>query len=61
MRTRAFSLRAFDAVGMMTGSALAEGDGVPAAIFRLLDHEDAVYIQALYASAGCYAARIDRA
>ncbi len=61
MRARQLSLRAFNEAGMMVGFALTEGDAVPAAIGRLLDNEDAAYIQAHYAGPGCYAARIERA
>ena len=61
MATRVMSLRAFDADGMMTDAALASGAELEPSIERLLDAPDVAYLQAHYATRGCYAARIERA
>lgn len=61
MRTRILSLRAFDAAHLMADAELVEGRYVEAAIARLFAQPQVAYIQAHYATRGCYAARIDRA
>jgi hypothetical protein len=55
------SLRAFDADGMMVDADITPTAELDGAIERLLSNPDAAYLHAHYASAGCYAARIDRA
>ena len=61
MRIRPLSLRAFDADHMMRDAVLVDGREVATAIERLLAQPDVSYIQAHYATRGCYAARIERA
>lgn len=61
MRTRMLSLRAFDADHFMADAELVDGRDAEAAIARLFAHPQVAYIQAHYATRGCYAARIDRA
>ena len=61
LRTRALSLRAFDAAGMMTDADLVEGGQAGVLIERMFSEPAVAYIHAHYAKRGCYAARIDRA
>ena len=57
---RTISLRAFDAGHLMTDAALVEGPYLSEAIARLLADPATSYLQAHYATRGCYAARVDR-
>jgi hypothetical protein len=61
LRTRTLAVRAFDADAMMVGHELIEGEKVEDAIARLFAKPRAAYLHVHFASAGCYAARIDRA
>jgi hypothetical protein len=61
MLRRTLSLRAFDAGHMLIDTALVEGQAAREAIDVLLGNPAVAYIQAHYAKAGCYAARVDRA
>jgi hypothetical protein len=61
MRSRMLSLRAFDRAHLMVDAALVDGRDAEAAIARLFAQPAVEYIQAHYATRGCYAARIDRA
>ncbi|WGF89794.1 DUF1203 domain-containing protein [Marinivivus vitaminiproducens] len=61
LRLRPIALRAFDHDHFMIDAGLAECQGVEILIGRLLANPKAVYLQAHYASRGCYAARIVRA
>lgn len=61
LRLRMLAVRAYDEAGMMLGHELADGRELEGAIERLLAEPNAAYLHAHYASAGCYAARIDRA
>ena len=61
MRTRAISLRVFDHAHMMVDADLLEGTLLDAAIERHLARPEVAYLQAHYATRGCYAARIERA
>jgi hypothetical protein len=61
MRSRMLSLRAFDAAHLMVDAELVDGRDAEAAIARLLAQPAVDYIQAHYATRGCYAARICRA
>jgi hypothetical protein len=58
--TRPLSLRAFDDRHMMADAILAAAGEAVEAIETLLGRSDVTYIQAHYATRGCYAARIDR-
>jgi hypothetical protein len=60
LRIRPLSLRAFDERHMMADAILAAPGRAEAAIETLLGRADVAYIQAHYATRGCYAARIDR-
>jgi hypothetical protein len=60
LRIRPLSLRGFDAGHMMADAALAAPGEAVEVIERLLRRPDVAYIQAHYATRGCYAARIDR-
>jgi hypothetical protein len=60
MRSRQLSLRSFDAHDMMLDAELVHGSGAEQAISRLLGDTRTNYIQAHYATRGCYAARIER-
>lgn len=61
MRSRILSLRAFDAAHLMVDAELVDGREAEAAIARMFAQAQVDYIQAHYATRGCYAARIDRA
>jgi hypothetical protein len=61
MRSRMLSLRAFDAAHWMVDAELVDGREAEAAIARLFAQPAVAYLQAHYATRGCYAARIDRA
>lgn len=61
MRSRVLSLRAFDAAHLMVDAELVDGRDAEAAIARLFAQPAVDYIQAHYATRGCYAARIERA
>lgn len=61
MRSRMLSLRAFDAGHLMVDAELVDGRDAEAAITRLFAQPVVDYIQAHYATRGCYAARIERA
>ena len=61
MRSRMLSLRAFDATHLMVDAELVDGREAEAAIARLFAQPAVDYIQAHYATRGCYAARIERA
>jgi len=60
MRSRMLSLRAFDAADLMVDAELVDGRDAEAAIARLFAQPAVAYLQAHYATRGCYAARIDR-
>ena len=60
MATRWMSLRAFDGRDMMVDAALAAGPELVDAIDRMLAGPQVAYVQAHYATRGCYAARITR-
>jgi len=61
MRSRVLSLRAFDRAHLMVDAELVDGRDAEDAIGRLLANARVDYIQAHYATRGCYAARISRA
>jgi len=61
LRSRMLSLRAFDAAHWMVDAELVDGRESEAAIARLFAQPAVAYLQAHYATRGCYAARIDRA
>jgi hypothetical protein len=60
-RLRIFSLRAFDASGMMTMADLADGKDLETALGRLFESVSTGYVHLHFAKPGCYAARADRA
>jgi uncharacterized protein DUF1203 len=60
MRIRTLSLRAFDENDLIVNADLVDGRKVEELIRRLFDDSKVAYIQAHYASYGCYACRIDR-
>lgn len=61
LRVRQVSLRAFDAGHMMVDAALVNGEALPEVIGRFLADPAVAYLQAHYATRGCYAARVERA
>ena len=61
LRKRTLAARAFDRDGMMVARELTEGDKLDGVIERLFADPRAAYLHVLYAAAGCYAARVDRA
>ena len=61
MRSRVLSLRAFDRAHLMVDAELVDGREAEAAIVRLFAQPQVDYLQAHYATRGCYAARIERA
>jgi hypothetical protein len=61
LRSRTLAVRSFDADGMLVAHTLVDGRELDGAIERLFGDAAAAYLHAHYASAGCYAARIDRA
>lgn len=58
---RTLSLRGFDADGAMQEAEVSPGAEADGVIARILTNPAVAYIQAHYASRGCYAARIERA
>jgi hypothetical protein len=61
LRGRMISLRAFDRSHMIVDADLVKGADIEPSIERLLGNAEVDYIQAHYATRGCYAARIERA
>ena len=61
MRSRMLSLRAFDDAHLMVDAALVDGREAEAAIAGLFAQPGVAYLQAHYATRGCYAARVERA
>ena len=61
MRSRMLSLRAFDRAHLMIDAELVDGRESEAAIRRLLADARVEYLQAHYATRGCYAGHIARA
>jgi hypothetical protein len=61
MRSRMLSLRAFDDAHLMVDAALVDGREAETAIARLFAPPGVAYLQAHYATRGCYAARVERA
>ena len=61
LRGRTLAVRAFDANAMIVGHELIEGHRVEQTIERMFAKPAAVYLHVHFASAGCYAARVDRA
>lgn len=61
MRTRMLSLRAFDAAHLMVDATLVDGRDAETTIARLFAQPQVAYLQAHYATRGCYAARVERA
>ncbi|MCU6435712.1 DUF1203 domain-containing protein [Undibacterium sp. Jales W-56] len=60
LRSRMMSLRAFDAGGMMLDAGLVHGRELETEIARQFADPAVTYLQAHYATRGCYAARIER-
>lgn len=60
LHRRVLSLRAFDAQHLIHAAELARGDDIAKAVRRLLADPATAYIQAHYATRGCYAAHIER-
>ena len=61
LRKRTLAVRAYDADGMMAEHRLVDGRELESAITALFANPAAAYLHVHYASAGCYAARIDPA
>jgi len=61
LHRRVLSLRAFDAQHLMHAAELASGDDIAVTLRRLLADPATAYIQAHYATRGCYAAHVERA
>jgi hypothetical protein len=61
LRIRTLAVRAFDAGAMMVGCELVDGHDLEAAIERQLAEPRAAYLHVHFATAGCYAARVERA
>ena len=59
--SRALSLRAVDATGMVRDALLIEPGGADAAIRKLFEVNETAYILAFNAMAGCFSARVERA
>jgi hypothetical protein len=60
MQRRMLSVRAFDAVHLMTDAVLIDGRQAPESIEKLLADRAVAYLHVHYATRGCYAARVDR-
>ncbi|WP_131196537.1 DUF1203 domain-containing protein [Lichenihabitans psoromatis] len=60
LRARMLSLRGFGQDNMLVDAMLTDGREAEIAIERLMALPSVAYIQAHYATFGCYAARIDR-
>jgi hypothetical protein len=60
LKARPISLRAFDDKHWMIDAKIAEGAQVEESIRAQLANPNTAYIQAHFASRGCYAARIER-
>ena len=61
LRGRTLAVRSFDGAGMNVAHQLVAGAALEGAIERLFADPAAAYLHVHYASAGCYAARVDRA
>jgi hypothetical protein len=61
LRSRALSLRAFDADGMIVTADLVDGQALAPALERMFADQAAAYVHIHFAKYGCYAARADRA
>jgi hypothetical protein len=61
LRKRMLAARSFDDAGMMLAHELVDGRALEAAIERQLANARARYLHLHFASAGCYAARVERA
>ena len=61
LRSRALSLRGFDAAGMMTTADVVDGSELETAIEEMFADPATRYLHAHFAKPGCYAARIERA
>lgn len=61
LRRRLLAVRAFDEAGMLINADVAEGTALEPLIDRLFADENARYLHAHFAKAGCYAARVERA
>jgi hypothetical protein len=61
LRGRTLAVRSFGGDGMNVAHALVAGTALEDAIERLFADPAAAYLHVHYASAGCYAARVDRA
>lgn len=57
---RPLSIRAYDGEAMMVAAEVAAGDGVEAAIERLLERDDVDYLHLHNAGPGCYNCRVER-
>ena len=61
LRKRTLAVRSFDAKGMMVDNRLVDGQQIEPVIEKLLAPSHVDYLHIHFASAGCYAARVDRA
>ncbi|WP_424630263.1 DUF1203 domain-containing protein [Bradyrhizobium sp. SYSU BS000235] len=61
LRKRVLAVRSFDDNGMMVANRLVEGRELEPVIEELLTPDRAAYLHIHFASAGCYAAKVERA
>jgi Protein of unknown function (DUF1203) len=61
LRRRMFSVRGYDAKGMMVDTDLVDGRELEGAIARQFADPRTAYLQLHFAKPGCYAARVERA
>jgi hypothetical protein len=61
LRSRTLAVRSFDADAMMVGCELTEGTKLESAIAHQFTDPRAGYLHVHFATAGCFAARVERA
>jgi Protein of unknown function (DUF1203) len=61
LRNRILAVRSFDAKGMMVDNQLVDGNEIEPVLEKMLVPANADYLHIHFASAGCYAAKVERA
>jgi hypothetical protein len=61
LRNRILAVRSFDAKGMMVDNQLVDGNEIEPVLEKMLVPANADYLHVHFASAGCYAAKVERA
>jgi hypothetical protein len=61
LRNRILAVRSFDTKGMMVDNQLVDGNEIEPVLEKMLAPANADYLHVHFASAGCYAAKVERA